>query len=169
MTTALQRTLLPADRVVALGYCPDCYATGAVALVAPGTRRCRAHLVDQRVLVETTSTGQARLAAPAGGRRRPVYATGVQTPCVSCATVGRDKQGLPRDGAGSDPLCIPCWRGRTDRRTPRTGAGWWLSCVTAWTSTSRPGARRAASPSRCRRAGCVATRGWPRPAPTTST
>ncbi|MFD1084172.1 hypothetical protein [Micromonospora andamanensis] len=116
MTTALQRTLLPADRVVALGYCPDCYATGAVALVAPGTRRCRAHLVDQRVLVETTSTGQARLAAPAGGRRRPVYATGVQTPCVSCATVGRDKQGLPRDGAGSDPLCIPCWRGRTDRR-----------------------------------------------------
>ncbi|MFY1573308.1 hypothetical protein ACN26Z_00240 [Verrucosispora sp. WMMD703] len=116
MTIAPQRTLLPADRVVALGYCPDCYATGTVALVAPGMRRCRAHLVDQRLLVETTSTGQARLAAPAGSRRRPTYVTGVQTPCVSCAAVGRDKQGLPRDGTGSDPLCIPCWRSRTDRQ-----------------------------------------------------
>ncbi|MFI7080975.1 hypothetical protein ACIBO1_27090 [Micromonospora sp. NPDC049903] len=116
MTIAPQRTMLPADRVVALGYCPDCYATGTVALVAPGTRRCRAHLVDQRLLVETTGTGQTRLAASAGGRRRPTYATGVQTPCVACATAGVDRQGLPRDGSGSDPLCIPCWRGRTDRQ-----------------------------------------------------
>ncbi|WP_244881207.1 hypothetical protein [Micromonospora maris] len=116
MTMTVQRTPLSADRVVALGYCPDCYATGTVALVAPGTRRCRAHLVDQRLLVETTATGQARLAAPAGGRRRPVYPTGVQTPCVACAVAGVDRQGLPRDGAGSDPLCIPCWRGRTDRQ-----------------------------------------------------
>ena len=101
---------------MALGYCPDCYATGTVALVVPGAGRCRAHLVDQRLLVETTSAGQARLAVPAGTRYRPIYPTGVQTPCVACAAAGVDRLGLPRDGATSDPLCIPCWRGRTDRR-----------------------------------------------------
>ncbi|GIJ28319.1 hypothetical protein Vqi01_34810 [Micromonospora qiuiae] len=116
MITAPSHRALDPDRVAALGYCPDCYATGATVLVVPGRRRCQAHLVDQRLLVETTAAGQARLAAPPGARRRPVYPTGVQTACVSCAAAGRDKQGLPRDGAGSDPLCIPCWRGRTDRQ-----------------------------------------------------
>ncbi|MFF0256899.1 hypothetical protein ACFYPW_30925 [Micromonospora zamorensis] len=115
MITASHRALDP-DRVAALGYCPDCYATGAAVLVVPGQHRCRAHLVDQRLLVETTAAGQARLVAPPRARRRPVYPTGVQVSCVSCAAAGRDKQGLPRDGAGSDPLCMSCWRGRTDRR-----------------------------------------------------
>ncbi|SBT69287.1 hypothetical protein GA0070622_6411 [Micromonospora sediminicola] len=115
MITAPHQSALSADRVAALGYCPDCYATGAVALVVAGQRRCRTHLVDERLLVETTRAGQTRLAAPPGARRRPVYPTGVQTPCVSCAAAGRDKQGLPREGADSDALCWSCWRARTDR------------------------------------------------------
>ncbi|MEV4773112.1 hypothetical protein [Micromonospora humida] len=116
ITTPQATTMLPADRVAALGYCPDCYATGAVTLVVPSARRCQAHLVDKRLLVETTPGGQARLAVPAGTRRRPTYPTGLQTPCVACAAAGVDRQGLPRDGEGSDPLCIPCWRGRADRQ-----------------------------------------------------
>ncbi|PWU52782.1 hypothetical protein DLJ47_18155 [Micromonospora sp. S4605] len=74
------------------------------------------------MLVETTRTGQTRLVAPAGARRRPIYPTGVQEPCVSCAAAGRDTQGLPRDGEGSDPLCIPCWRSRTEREQRRAAA-----------------------------------------------
>ncbi|WP_255436160.1 hypothetical protein [Salinispora sp. H7-4] len=66
------------------------------------------------VWVETTGTGQTRLVAPAGVRRRITHPTGVQVPCVSCAIVGRDTQGLPREGEGSDALCIPCWRTRAD-------------------------------------------------------
>lgn len=115
MITAPHLTTLSPDRVAALGYCPDCYSVGTIALVVAGERRCQAHLVDQRLLVEITAAGQARLAVPAGARRRPVYPTGTQVPCVSCAGAGVDRLGLPRDGAGSDPLCIPCWRSRTDR------------------------------------------------------
>jgi hypothetical protein len=116
VTASASTTTLSADRVAELGYCPPCYTAGTVALVVPGARRCRVHLVDQRLLVETTRKGQARLAAPAGARRRIAHPTGLQTACVSCASAGRDTQGLPRDGDDSDPLCIPCWRGRTDRR-----------------------------------------------------
>jgi hypothetical protein len=119
MTATPYLTTLSPDGVVALGYCLDCYATGGVSLVVPGQRRCRTHLVDQRLLVEVTGTGQARLAVAAGVRRRPVYPTGVQTPCVSCAAAGRDKQGLPREGEGSEALCWSCWRGRTDRQAAR--------------------------------------------------
>ncbi|WP_026190074.1 hypothetical protein [Salinispora mooreana] len=74
------------------------------------------------VWVETTRTGQTRLVAPAGARRRITHPTGVQTPCVSCASVGRDTQGLPRDGDGSEALCIPCWRTRTDAARRRHAA-----------------------------------------------
>ncbi|MEU0082025.1 hypothetical protein ABZY58_29345 [Micromonospora tulbaghiae] len=112
-------TILSPDRVVALGYCPDCYATGTVSLVVAGKRRCHTHLVDQRLLLEVTGTGQARLAATPGARRRPLYPTGLQTPCVSCARAGRNKQGLPRDGEGSEALCWSCWRSRTDRQAAR--------------------------------------------------
>ncbi|MEH0830840.1 hypothetical protein V6U84_63125, partial [Micromonospora sp. CPCC 205714] len=110
---------LSPDRVTALGYCPDCYATGTVSLVVAGQSRCHTHLADQRLLVEFTGTGQARLASTPGARRRPVYPTGLQTPCVSCAAAGRDKQGLPRDGEGSEALCWSCWRSRTDRQGAR--------------------------------------------------
>jgi hypothetical protein len=72
--------------------------------------------VDQRLLVESTRAGQVRLVAPAGARRRPVYPTGVQTPCVACAAAGVDRLGLPRDGADSEALCMSCWRGRSERR-----------------------------------------------------
>jgi len=75
--------------------------------------------VDQRLLVETTRTGQTRLAAPPGARRRLVYPTGLQTPCVPCAAAGVDRQGLPRDGADSIALCMSCWRGRSDREYRR--------------------------------------------------
>ncbi|MEV0732415.1 hypothetical protein [Polymorphospora sp. NPDC050346] len=68
------------------------------------------------LLVETSRSGQVRLSAPAGARRRPVYVTGLQVPCVSCAEAGRDKLGMPRDGRGSDPLCRSCWRSRTERQ-----------------------------------------------------
>lgn len=112
-------TTLSPDRVVALGYCPDCYATGSISLVVAGQLRCHTHLVELRLLVEFTGTGQARLAAIPGVRRRPVYPTGLQTPCVSCAAAGRDKQGLPRDGEGSEALCWSCWRSRTDRQAAR--------------------------------------------------
>ncbi|WP_018589015.1 hypothetical protein [Salinispora arenicola] len=74
------------------------------------------------VWVETTRTGQTRLTAPAGARRRIIHPTGVQTPCVSCAAAGVDRQGLPRDGDGSDALCVPCWRARTDRERRRRAA-----------------------------------------------
>jgi hypothetical protein len=106
-------------RLVALGWCPDCYATGAAVLVVPGRHRCQAHLLDARLLVETAASGQARLVAPAGARRRPAYVTGQQAVCVSCAAAGVDRRGVSRDGAGSDPLCLPCWRGRADRRDAR--------------------------------------------------
>ena len=112
-------TTLSPDRVVALGYCPDCYSTGTVSLVVAGQSRCHTHLVDQRLLMEFTGAGQARLAAIPGARRRPLYPTGLQMPCVSCAAAGRDKQGLPRDGEGSEALCWSCWRSRTDRQAAR--------------------------------------------------
>ncbi|MFI5837735.1 hypothetical protein ACIA5A_29060 [Micromonospora sp. NPDC051300] len=80
------------------------------------------HVVRPALLVETTRTGQSRLVAPAGARRRIVHPAGLQTPCMSCAGAGRDTQGLPRDGAGSDPLCIPCWRTRTDAARRRHAA-----------------------------------------------
>ncbi|WP_245666086.1 hypothetical protein [Micromonospora sediminicola] len=80
------------------------------------------HTGRPALLVETTRTGQARLVAPAGARRRIAHPTGVQVSCVSCASAGRDTQGLPRDGDGSDPLCIPCWRTRTDAARRRHAA-----------------------------------------------
>ncbi|WP_247686642.1 hypothetical protein [Micromonospora sp. C31] len=122
MMTAPNVTLLAADRVAATGHCPVCAAVGRAVLAAPGRDRCTVHLARPALLVETTRTGQARLVAPAGARRRPVYPTGVQTPCVSCASAGRDTQGLPRDGDGSEPLCIPCWRSRTEREQRRQAA-----------------------------------------------
>lgn len=106
--------VVAADRVVASGHCPVCAARGQAVLAAPGHTRCAVHLGRSRVWVETTRTGQTRLTVPAGARRRIVYPTGLQTPCVSCASAGRDTQGLPREGEGSDALCIPCWRTRTD-------------------------------------------------------
>ncbi|GAA2709064.1 hypothetical protein ACFY2R_18135 [Micromonospora olivasterospora] len=119
MIATPRSTTLSPDRVTALGYCPDCYTTGTISLVVAGQSRCHTHLVDQRLLVEFTGAGQARLAATSGTRRRPVYPTGLQTPCVPCAAAGRDKQGLPRDGEGSEALCWSCWRSRTDRQAVR--------------------------------------------------
>ncbi|SCL21270.1 hypothetical protein [Micromonospora aurantiaca (nom. illeg.)] len=74
------------------------------------------------MLVETTRTGQVRLVTPPGARRRPVYPTGVQVPCVPCAAAGVDRQGLPRDGPDSDALCMSCWRGREQRQYRRAVA-----------------------------------------------
>ncbi|MGY4900057.1 hypothetical protein ACWEEK_31320 [Micromonospora aurantiaca (nom. illeg.)] len=113
---------MSADRVVASGHCPVCAAFGRTVLAAEGRTRCSVHTGRPALLVETTRTGQARLVAPAGARRRITHPTGLQTACVSCASAGRDTQGLPRDGDGSDPLCIPCWRTRTDAARRRHAA-----------------------------------------------
>ncbi|MFI7074907.1 hypothetical protein [Micromonospora sediminicola] len=110
------------DRVVASGHCPVCAAFGRAVLAAPSRERCTVHTGRPALLVETTRTGQVRLVAPAGARRRVTHPTGLQTACVSCAGAGRDTQGLPRDGDGSDPLCIPCWRTRTDAARRRHAA-----------------------------------------------
>lgn len=98
-------------RVVASGHCPECARDGRAVLLAPGSDRCAWHSL------ETARSGQVRLSATGLHRRR--YATGVQEQCVSCAAAGRAKLGLPRDGDGSDPLCLACWRGREDRRAAR--------------------------------------------------
>lgn len=65
-------------------------------------------------LVETTRRGQDRLALP--GVPRLPYATGQQEPCAPCAAAGIDQQGVSRDGPGSPPLCMRCWRGRQQRQ-----------------------------------------------------
>lgn len=113
---------LAAERVAASGHCPVCAARGRAVLAAQGHTRCTVHMGRSPVWVETTRTGQTRLVAPAGARRRITHPTGVQTPCVSCASAGRDTQGLPRDGEGADALCIPCWRTRTDAARRRHAA-----------------------------------------------
>lgn len=122
MMTAPHLSTLPADRVAAAGHCPVCATVGRAVLAAPGRDRCTVHLARPALLVETTRTGQTRLVAPAGARRRPVYPTGVQTPCAPCAAAGVDRQGLPRDGDGSDALCMSCWRARTERERRRAAA-----------------------------------------------
>lgn len=122
MITAPHLSALLAGRVAATGHCPVCAAGGRTVLAAPGRDRCTVHLGRPAVLVETIRTGQTRLVAPAVARRRPVYPTGLQTPCVACAAAGVDRQGLPRDGDGSDPWCMSCWRGRTDRAQRRAVA-----------------------------------------------
>ncbi|MEV0006362.1 hypothetical protein AB0H28_29335 [Micromonospora sp. NPDC050980] len=113
---------MSADRVIASGHCPVCAAFGRTVLAAPGRECCTVHTGRPALLVETTRTGQARLVAPAGARRRITHPTGLQVSCVSCASAGRDSQGLPRDGDGSDPLCIACWRTRTDAARRRHAA-----------------------------------------------
>jgi hypothetical protein len=67
--------------------------------------------------VETTRTGQLRLAVPDVPRQR--YTTGQQEPCMACAAAGVDRLGVSRDGPGSPPLCMPCWRGRQQRQNRR--------------------------------------------------
>ncbi len=83
--------------------------------VVAGRSGCRVHLVDERPLLETDRSGQLRIGVPAQARRRPVYPTGQQAACVRCAAAGVDRLGVSREGAGSDPLCQSCWRGRQDR------------------------------------------------------
>jgi hypothetical protein len=59
--------------------------------------------------IETTRAGQLRLTVPGLARGR--YPTGQQTPCGRCAA----RQGVPRAGPSSSPLCLPCWRSDQDR------------------------------------------------------
>lgn len=65
-------------------------------------------------VVETTRTGQIRLTVPEVPRQP--HPTGQQEPCSACAVAGVDRQGVSRDGPGSSPLCMSCWRGRRQRR-----------------------------------------------------
>ncbi|MBA3489247.1 MAG: hypothetical protein H0T78_06830 [Longispora sp.] len=40
----------------------------------------------------------------------------MQIPCAACAAAGVDRLGLPREGAGSPALCVPCWRSAERRQ-----------------------------------------------------
>jgi hypothetical protein len=44
------------------------------------------------------------------------YATGQQELCAPCAAAGVVRQGVSRDGDGSEPLCMSCWTAREQRR-----------------------------------------------------
>lgn len=57
--------------------------------------------------------GQTRFAFP--GIPRVRYATGQQEPCTDCAAAGLPGLGVSRDGEGSAPLCLECWRARQRR------------------------------------------------------
>ncbi|MFI9531425.1 hypothetical protein [Micromonospora rosaria] len=101
-------------------------ALAAVRARTPGHARRpdRVALLDgpeaaARLAVTPDRWGQFRIAVPAQARSRPVHPTGQQTGCVRCAAAGVDRQGVSRDGVGSDPLCLPCWRGPRERQ----GAG----------------------------------------------
>lgn len=107
--------VLDPARLVELGWCPSCYAQGRPVPVVEGRSGCRTHLVDERLVVDADRSGQLRIAVPGQARRRPVYPTGQQAACVACAAAGVDRRGVSRDGVGSDPLCMSCWRGRTER------------------------------------------------------
>lgn len=104
------------ERLVELGWCPSCYALGQPVPVAPGQARCRTHLAAEGLVLTADRSGQLGLGVPTQARRRRVFPTGQQTDCVRCAAAGVDRQGVSRDGAGSDPLCLPCWRGPRDRQ-----------------------------------------------------
>lgn len=108
--------VLDAARVAALGFCPSCYASGQPVPVLPGRARCRTHLAVEGLVLTADRSGQLGLGVPTQARRRRVFPTGQQTACVRCAAAGVDRQGVSRDGAGSDPLCLPCWRGPRDRK-----------------------------------------------------
>jgi hypothetical protein len=69
--------------------------------------------------VVTLPSGQSRFAFPLVPRS--AYVTGQQEPCTDCAAAGLSGQGVSRDGPGSAPLCLGCWRGR-QRREPRRGS-----------------------------------------------
>ena len=77
--------------------------------------------------VVTLPSGQSRFAFPLVPRS--AYVTGQQEPCTDCAAAGLPGQGVSRDGPGSAPLCLGCWRAR-QRHEPRRGsltpeeAGW---------------------------------------------
>ncbi|WP_223874472.1 hypothetical protein [Salinispora mooreana] len=118
--------VLAAERVVASGHCPVCAARGRAVLAAPGRTRCVVHLGLSPVAVEATRAGQLRLALPDVARVPPL--TGQRVPCVDCAAAGVAGLGVSRDGPGSAPLCLGCWR-RRQRRAARRGltpeeSGW---------------------------------------------
>lgn len=46
---------------------------------------------------------------------RSAHPTGQQALCVRCAGAGVARLGVSRDGPGSAPVCLPCWRGPLDR------------------------------------------------------
>ncbi|WP_232430582.1 hypothetical protein [Salinispora pacifica] len=89
------------------------------------------HLGLSVVAVEATRAGQLRLALPDVARVPPL--TGQRVPCVDCAAAGVAGLGVSRDGPGSAPLCLGCWR-RRQRRAARRGltpeeSGWLAELV----------------------------------------
>jgi hypothetical protein len=70
-------------------------------------------------VVATLPNGQAFWPFPEAPRSP--FSSGQQEPCTDCAAAGRDGLGVSRDGEGSAPLCLGCWRAR-QRRAPRRGS-----------------------------------------------
>ncbi|MEV6967609.1 hypothetical protein AB0M47_21140 [Hamadaea sp. NPDC051192] len=64
----------------------------------------------------TDWNGQVGLKLPGIPRQaRPVDPAWNRRPCAACARAGVHRYGEPRSGSGSEPLCVPCWRGGRDR------------------------------------------------------
>jgi hypothetical protein len=115
---------VPHARDQSHGWCAACYAAGDFTpAVDAGLQACGTHL---RLLPRRPSvTGQLQLqvdvAAVPPALRAP-YATGEQQWCSDCVSAGRaePRRGLAERMAGDPtPLCMTCWRSRTDRARRR--------------------------------------------------
>lgn len=90
----------------------------AAPMMTPASRETALTGTAGDVPLETTRTGQDRLALPGTPRQR--HATGHQVECARCAERGIDRQGLPfRFPGDPTPLCMPCWRSEQHQRDRR--------------------------------------------------
>jgi len=112
--------VLPLGLGPLLGWCLACHGAGRfVPAVDAGLRACQAHLrllprrgVSAGQLVLDVVVGVVPAALGAG------HAAGEQQPCTDCVAAGMPwpRQGLSGRTPGDlMPLCLPCWRSRTDR------------------------------------------------------
>jgi hypothetical protein len=89
--------------------------TGRLTVSSPPSHTCEQGVCAcAALMVETARSGQNRLQLPSVPRQFP--ASWDRKPCAVCARASvDDRPGEPRSGAGSEALCLPCWRGRSDR------------------------------------------------------
>ena len=102
------------------GWCAACYAAGEFApAVDAGLQACGPHLrlMPRRPAPAGQLQLQVDVAAVPPALRAP-YATGEQQWCADCVAAGlvQPRQGLAERTAGDPtPLCMTCWRSRSDR------------------------------------------------------